>query len=84
MIDVSKVDLNNADVEELKALKGIGQGRAEQIVRYRDQHGPFTQLDQLNEVPHISSMPAAELEEVKQHLCIRPLDSHKPQVEHES
>jgi len=83
MSDVRRVDLNNADVEELRALKGIGQGRAEQIVRYRNQNGPFTRLEQLNNVPHLGNMPAAELEQIKQHFFIPTSGAHKPRVEHE-
>ncbi|MCK1739365.1 helix-hairpin-helix domain-containing protein [Bradyrhizobium sp. 139] len=81
MSDIRTVDLNNADVEELKALKGVRQGRAEEIVRYRTEHGPFTDVEQLGNVPHVGNMPAAELEAVKQKLCIRPGGARKPRVE---
>lgn len=81
MNDIRTVDLNNADVEELKALEGIGQGRAEEIVRYRTEHGPFTDIEQLRNVPHVGNMPPAELEAVQRKLCIRPMGARKPRVE---
>lgn len=81
MSDIRTVDLNNADVEELKAVKGIGQGRAEEIVRYRTEHGAFTDIEQLGNVLHLGDMPAAELEAIKQKLCVRPVGARKPRVE---
>ena len=81
MNEVRKVDLNTASVQELKAVKGIGEGRAEQIVLYRNAHGPFRDMDQLGQVPHVGNMPVAELNEIKEHLAIRTLGENKPRVE---
>ena len=81
MADVSKVDLNKSSVQELKAIKGVGQGRAEQIVLFRSTRGPFSSLDQLDQVPHVGNMPPGELQEVKRHLVIRSTGEHKPTVE---
>ncbi len=48
---VSTVNINTADARTLAvALNGIGLSRAEDIVRYREQFGPFTTVDQLAEV----------------------------------
>ncbi len=42
------VDINNADAAALAAaLNGVGQAKAEAIVAYRDQHGPFRSADEL-------------------------------------
>ena len=70
MADASKVDLNKASVQELKALKGVGQGRAEQIVLFRKTRGAFNSVDELDQVPHVGNMPPAELAEIKRHLVI--------------
>ena len=49
-----KINLNTATAEQLaKALTGIGMKKAEAIVRYREQYGVFTSLEQLQEVPGI-------------------------------
>jgi hypothetical protein len=45
MADASKVDLNHAGVEELKAIKGVGKGRAEQIVLFRKARGAFNSIE---------------------------------------
>ena len=48
------VNINDADAETLAAgLVGVGDSRAEDIVRYREQFGPFTTVDQLAEVKGI-------------------------------
>lgn len=48
------VNINTATAEQLaEALNGIGQARAEAIVAYRDENGPFTHIDELVNVPGI-------------------------------
>ncbi len=48
------VNLNTATPEELSnALQGVGQARAEAIVKYRDTHGPFQSFDDLKNVKGI-------------------------------
>ncbi|WP_415423209.1 ComEA family DNA-binding protein [Serratia marcescens] len=48
------VSINQASAEQLAAaLSGVGLKKAEGIVRYREQNGPFTQVEQLQEVPGI-------------------------------
>lgn len=42
-----KVPLNEAPVEQLQTLPGIGPTKAKAIVAYRDEHGPFTAVEEL-------------------------------------
>ena len=42
-----KIDLNRAEVWLLDALPGIGEGRAQAIVDYRDKNGPFHRVEDL-------------------------------------
>jgi competence protein ComEA len=44
------VNINTADVEALMSIKGIGEKRAQAIIEYREQHGPFKSVDQLMEI----------------------------------
>jgi competence protein ComEA len=69
-----KLDLNAASVYRLKSLKGIGQGRAEAIVRYRDEKGPYKSTDDLDRVPHVGDMPPGELTRLKQSVTVSPAD----------
>lgn len=53
-VQVSLIDLNNADVNTLqKELAGIGKTKAEAIVAYRTEHGPFASVDELLEIKGI-------------------------------
>lgn len=46
-----KIDLNQADAKTLsKAVKGIGKKRAEAIVAYRQEKGPFKSIEELAQV----------------------------------
>ena len=44
------LNLRTADTTELKLIRGIGSYRAKQIVRYRQQLGGFTHVEQLREI----------------------------------
>jgi competence protein ComEA len=48
-----KVNLNTANINELTALKGIGEKKAQAIVDFREKQGKFTTVDQLADVSGI-------------------------------
>ena len=48
------VDINSADASTLaKELNGVGPARAQAIVAYRNEHGPFKSVDDLALVKNI-------------------------------
>ncbi|QGA49122.1 ComEA family DNA-binding protein [Pseudomonas brassicacearum] len=50
----AKVDLNGVDAATLqRELSGIGKGKAEAIVAYRENNGPFSSVEELLEVKGI-------------------------------
>ncbi|MGB0466387.1 MAG: ComEA family DNA-binding protein [Pontibacterium sp.] len=52
----SVVDINLASAQEIAAvMKGVGEKKAEAIVAYRTQFGPFKQLDDLTNVRGIGA-----------------------------
>jgi len=51
---VKAVNINTADAQALAgALKGVGKAKAEAIIAYRKEHGPFKSPEQLSEVKGI-------------------------------
>lgn len=54
LADYLQVDLNTADVQALCSLPGIGEKRAQAIVEYRTQYGPFEQVEDAASVPGIT------------------------------
>jgi competence protein ComEA len=47
------VNINTASAEELSQLSNIGPSKAEAIVSYREQHGPFRSVQELTNVAGI-------------------------------
>jgi competence protein ComEA len=57
-----KVNINTAGTDELNRLPGIGPVLADRIVEYREEHGPFTSLESLKNVPGIGEKKFKDLE----------------------
>ncbi len=52
-IAVFAFDINSASKSELMSLKGIGEKKAESIIKYRKEHGKFKNIDELTKVKGI-------------------------------
>ena len=57
------VDINTADAYDLQRLPGIGEKRAQDIITYREEHGPFRTADELTEVSGIGPVILENLRE---------------------
>ena len=49
------IDINSADAETLAALDGVGEAKAQAIIAYRNEHGPFKSLEDLANVTGIGT-----------------------------
>ena len=49
-----QIDLNTADAAALAALPGVGEHKAETILAYRAQYGPFARVEDAAQVPGIT------------------------------
>ena len=56
------LDINTATVEQLTQLPGIGEKIAERIVKYREEHGLFSKIEDLLSVKGIGEK---KLEKIK-------------------
>lgn len=71
---IGPVDINSADAETLAtAMKGVGVKKAEAIVAYRDQHGPFKSVDELTLVRGIGEKT---VESSRDNLTIESTTNH--------
>lgn len=59
----TKIDINKASKEELMSVEGIGEGMANAILRYRQQHGHISDLNDLREIHMLNNTRIRFLEE---------------------
>ncbi|MGG5781506.1 helix-hairpin-helix domain-containing protein [Bacillus albus] len=62
-----KVQINAASKEQLEKITGIGSRKAESILKYREEHGPFQKIEDLLEIDGIG---AKSLEKIKDQIII--------------
>jgi len=65
--EISKISLNNANVSELCLLPGIGPVLAQRIVDYRQEHGLFQKLEDIQKVKGIKNKI---YEKIKDLICL--------------
>lgn len=58
---VRRVNINRATRQELMTLPGVGPVLADEIVRYREIHGPFRKVEDLLIIPNIGTSRFARL-----------------------
>ena len=66
-----KVNINSAGSKELQSLPGIGPAYAKRIIQYRENHGPFKNIQELTRVKGIG---AGRLKKLKPYISIESKD----------
>jgi competence protein ComEA len=64
--EAGPISLGTATVEQLDTIEGIGPVTAEDIVRFRDEHGGLSSVDQLDQ---ISGIGPATMEALRERLA---------------
>ena len=62
-----KISLNTANLDELMMLPGIGEAKAEAIIKYREEVGAFQNIEELKEVSGIGD---AIFDQIKENITI--------------
>ncbi len=65
-----KVNVNTANIEELRAVEGIGAARAQEIVEYREKYGHIAKLEELDALPHFRDEPEGQRAPIKARLRV--------------
>ena len=63
----SRVNLNTASREELMTLDGIGETRADAIIRYREMYGGFQAIE---DVMNVSGIKEGAFEKIKDSITV--------------
>ena len=65
--DSKKININTADANELQELSGIGEKKAADIIKYREENGSFHSVEELTKV---SGIGEKTLENLKDSITI--------------
>ena len=62
-----KININAATEQELESLKGIGPATAKNIIRYREEYGGFSSIEEIKNVKRIGEKI---FEKIKADICV--------------
>lgn len=65
--DSALVNINTAGLEELMTLSGIGMSKAQAIIDYREQEGPFAAIE---DVMRVSGIKEGAFQKIKDHITV--------------
>jgi len=63
-IEILKVNINEADINTLCTLPGIGPSKAAEIIRHREQNGFFVKIEDILNVPGIGETTFSQIKDL--------------------
>ncbi len=63
MAQHEKFDINEASMEDLASIPGVGEATAQAIIDFRESHGRITDLDELAEARQLTEQDIDSLRE---------------------
>ena len=63
-----RININTADANGLCQIKGVGETRADAIVAYREQHGPFASIE---DIQNVSGIGPSTFEKIKDQIRVQ-------------
>ena len=61
------VNINTADVSKLSTLNGIGESKAQAIIKYREDNGKFTKIE---DIMNVSGIGEKAFEKIKDFITV--------------
>lgn len=62
-----KVSINTASIEQLQTLSGIGESKANAIIKYREEHGNFTKIE---DIMNVTGIGEKVFEQIKDSITV--------------
>ena len=63
-----KININKANQTELETLSGIGPSTAEKIIKYREENGKFSSIEDLKNIDGIGE---SKFESIEKYICVK-------------
>ena len=68
--EAPKVNINTANIEELRSVEGVGAERAQEIVDWREKYGRCGNINELDTLPHFKDEPEGQRGPIKARLRV--------------
>ena len=65
--DSRLININNASLQELTSIPGIGESKANKIIKYRDENGGFSSIE---DIMLISGIKEGMYNKIKDYICV--------------